>query len=318
MIDSEKHLTKLQTDEFLTELVRIHGDRFVEYRKQWDQTCALDFIPDFPLHLELEVTNYCNLKCKMCHFSHYSHGKGGRVNTPIENIKKIFDQCAGRLPALLIGTGAESLLHPKIKTIIKMAHEAEIMDIILSTNGVLLDDSLIELLIDLQIARITISIDASTPETYKKIRGGDLRQVEKNIMSLAKKKKERQSQLPYLRVTFVRQEDNEHEVDAFTEKWLGVADRVDVQDLIELQGDNDETQITNDMIARTCSHPFQRLSVGHDGQVSPCCTFYNKFLVLGNINESSLDELWHGDKIKRLRKSLLDRDFCGACKKCLS
>ena len=51
-----------------------------------------------------------------------------------------------------------------------------------------------------------------------------------------------------------------------------------------------------------CEYPWLSLSVMADGNVVPCTQISNSELVLGNINESSLEEIWNGKKYKELRE----------------
>lgn len=316
--DNELHLKKNESDAFLSELYKIHGERFAKYREDWDRTCAQEFVSDFPLHLELEINNYCNLKCKMCHFAKYFHNPGKKKDMDLDLLDVILEQCKGRLPAVLIGSGAESLLHPQIEEIIGKFYDAEIMDIIVSTNGLLLTEKIVDLLIALQIARITISVDAVSQHVYKKIRGGNLALVEKNILRLIKAKEKASSQLPYLRLTFVMQPENMHEEEAFRKKWTGVADRIDFQKLLIIDGDDIESKVSNADIKNNCAHPFQRVTIDFNGDVYPCCTYYKKYLKLGNIKESSIQYLWKSQKMEKLRQSLKERKYFKACRKCLN
>ena len=52
---------------------------------------------------------------------------------------------------------------------------------------------------------------------------------------------------------------------------------------------------------RRCPQPFQRLVVGRDGRVSPCCADWDQQYVLGNISTNSLLELWNSDKMNYIR-----------------
>ena len=37
--------------------------RFIEYRRKWDENPKKLYHGEFPLHLDIEVTSNCNLKC---------------------------------------------------------------------------------------------------------------------------------------------------------------------------------------------------------------------------------------------------------------
>lgn len=313
----ETHLQGFQKPDYLQALSDKFGLRFDEYRQLWKDSSTTAAVPEFPLHLELELNNYCNLRCSMCHFAEFEHDPANRKHMELDLLDSILRECKGQLPALLLGSGTEPLLHPHIAEIIRHANDADVMDIILSTNGLLLSEHMMSLLVDLEIARVTVSLDAATAATYGKIRGGDLERVEQNLYQLIRLRNARGARLPYLRVTFVVQKENEHEMEGFAQKWRPIADRVDFQKLLPVYTDLNNHP-PGEMIKGVCAQPFQRLTVDYDGDVFPCCTYYKKHLRLGNLRDASLKHFWCCDEMASLRRNLRDRDFCSACAKCLS
>ena len=51
-----------------------------------------------------------------------------------------------------------------------------------------------------------------------------------------------------------------------------------------------------------CEYPWLSLTVMADGNVVPCTQISNNELVLGNVNEQSLEEIWNGENYKKLRE----------------
>ena len=42
-------------------------DNFTSYRKTWDKSCVkAEILTDFPLHMDIELTSDCNLRCVRC------------------------------------------------------------------------------------------------------------------------------------------------------------------------------------------------------------------------------------------------------------
>lgn len=177
---------------------------------------------DRPMYVDIEVNNYCNMRCKMCRYG-MDENENGKENMPIEVLDKLLRDCrAIGVPSYFLGGGTECLVNPKIKDII--THIREIgggIDDVLITNGYALHDELIDLLLDLKWEKVFISVDAATAETYRKIRGKDLKVVERNIQSLLQKRNERGMQIPVVRLSFVIQPDNIHEKEMFFDKWGG-------------------------------------------------------------------------------------------------
>jgi cyclic pyranopterin phosphate synthase len=53
-----------------------------------------------------------------------------------------------------------------------------------------------------------------------------------------------------------------------------------------------------------CYYPFMQLLLQPTGVVSPCC--WNQGIVLGQIPYQTLDEIWNGESLRRLRREFLD------------
>ncbi len=51
-----------------------------------------------------------------------------------------------------------------------------------------------------------------------------------------------------------------------------------------------------------CEYPWLSLTVMADGNVVPCTQVSNSELVLGNVNDNSLEDIWNGKKYKEFRK----------------
>ncbi|MBF0584590.1 MAG: SPASM domain-containing protein [Magnetococcales bacterium] len=53
-----------------------------------------------------------------------------------------------------------------------------------------------------------------------------------------------------------------------------------------------------------CEYPFGHLYICSDGRVKPCCQDSPDWIVLGNLNESSLPEIWNNTATRTLRREL--------------
>lgn len=308
------HVKRYCNTDIIAELTKIHGEEYTEYRTKWDLTEKGAIIPEKPLDFWFETNSHCNLKCKMCYHSITSE-KVVKHNVSLETIKEIIKQCKELgIPSVEMGSGAECTLHPEIKEILKIFKTSGGMDHILITNGTLLTEELINLILDLKIERFMISVDAATAETYKKIRGGDFERLENNINKFLELRNKRNLKTPILRLSFVKQEDNIHEVNAFLEKWKDKADIVDFQDYID-HGNVDNIQDI-EVENFICPHPFRSIGMLNNGDLVPCCTFFDKYFILGNIKNMTIEEAWNCDKIKALRQSFLDGKIHKVCKNC--
>jgi len=64
-----------------------------------------------------------------------------------------------------------------------------------------------------------------------------------------------------------------------------------------------------------CMLPWMHLHAFPDGRAYPCCFAFDK-LHVGNVNEQSMEEVFNGDKMKKLRLNMLSNTKSRECVKC--
>ncbi len=312
-------------------LFPVFGERFTEYRKNYVDTLNSEhtgFVPPHPLTVTLELVNRCNLNCVMCYTVNH---KGQKYTLDMDSLRKFFADCTRNgVPSLMLGDHSEALLYKEIREVILVAKAAGIMDIFLFTNGVLLTEELSAFLVQEQISRVFVSLDAATPETYIAIRGKDeLARIERNLLKLLEIRRDRDSELPMVRVSFCVQQGNHQEQDAFHRKWEGVVDYIDYQaasdvswvtELVETGTVKDAKLLEADTGHKLpfCNQPFGYLCVLSSGDITPCCNFYAHNLKIGHISRDTIQDVWNGEAMKTLRQELLTGNFNNTCRVCLS
>jgi len=67
-----------------------------------------------------------------------------------------------------------------------------------------------------------------------------------------------------------------------------------------------------------CFAPFKSLAVLWNGDCTFCCEDFNGELIVGNIKDNSLEEIWYGERLNNARKDMhnliLSNKFCQRCK----
>lgn len=117
-----------------------------------------------PLELNLEISDQCNLKCRMCptrvlHQEHLTQSDPNRVVKAMEMLKVKTLRFSGLGEPMMADT-----FWPLVDTANNMGCK-----IAMVTNGTLLDDESIQKICD-TFSMITISLDSATSETYQSIR----------------------------------------------------------------------------------------------------------------------------------------------------
>jgi len=311
-INPEKQLSDVLTKKF--------GKRFSDYREEYYKILNSSkenykHVPDYPLNVLVEVVNKCNLECIMCLSS---HRKGPTKVISNETISKLFKEFKeNNLPALMFGAGDEPLMFSDIDKMWEIANSSGIMDIFIFTNGTLLNEEMCNKILDHDVARVFISLDAATEETYAKIRlknkhieddtsnqnnlkiihedSNQLAIIEENVKRLLELRNSRNLELPQIRLSFAVQQRNKHEIELFKKKWENIVDFIEFQQTMNIDFDKlsrlseeerwkrREPLFEKDFV-KDCKAPFHSATVWADGSVIPCCTFQGKNLTLGNIN----------------------------------
>ena len=70
---------------------------------------------------------------------------------------------------------------------------------------------------------------------------------------------------------------------------------------------------------RVCYQPFKGFTVTPEGTVSACIIDYSRDLVVGDLNQSTLSEIWEGEVYKNFRRRHLTKNLDGLiCHNCMN
>jgi len=321
-------LIRVQNERKENVFKKKYGNAYVNYRKILDQSEKNLALNAYPPLILLEVTSFCNYRCKMCVHTILNDFKNDMMS--VELVKNIAKQCKElKVPAITIGAGYECLIHKDIKEIVNIIlNETDVIELWLITNGKELTEDIANFLINMEIGVIAISIDAVKPETYKSIRGGNLQIIENNIKRLIDIRNQMKKDFPLVRVSFVEQEKNKDEADLFIEKWKDIADIIDFQKLFDYEKYYGLKKLPpiNELKPHSffCSTPYRLLSIRCNGDIEPCCVgglekiCKTESIVIGNISIMSLLEAWNSKKINLFRNYSINNNPCDLCIYCNS
>jgi radical SAM protein with 4Fe4S-binding SPASM domain len=187
--------------------------------------------------ITIEVTDFCNLHCKMCSQgkSEMPHGvpKGFLSFETWINIIKGLKNFEGpnTLTPFWIG---EPLLNKDFKQMMTYAFENNnnnqlFTSITINTNGALLTKEISDEFLRLAslhnqnkstFGRIHFSIDAINPETFQKIKGSnDLKKINENIIYFLEKRRDLKLKYPNITIAFIVMEENKNEAKEFLDFW---------------------------------------------------------------------------------------------------
>ena len=112
---------------------------YFEYRKSWDKIPREKTETKFPIHLDIETTTNCNLKCPMCPRTvMIENGTFGNDSGYIiqEDYMNIVDQGVQHgVKSIKLNYLGEPLLHKDIIDHVRYAKNRGVLDVLMNTNG---------------------------------------------------------------------------------------------------------------------------------------------------------------------------------------
>ncbi len=285
---------------------KIKDERIKEYRSKWHQNPMKHIVERVPVHLDIESTSICNLRCPFCATTHekYSHGY---IST--ELFSRVIDEaCSKGVYSIKLNFRGEPLLHPKIAELVSYAKKQGIADVFFNTNATLLTMDIARRLIDTGLDRLIVSFEGYSKDVYEKNRvGARFENVVSNIRNFITLRRKLGSDWPVLRLQTVNIYGQELCLEKYKEFWQDYADEITCIDLRDETADH--TKLSE--LTWECPYLYTRLCITWDGNVYTC-PFMNhtidkyKWRGFGNIKDSSIEEIWNSDYITKLREKHLE------------
>lgn len=293
------------------------GIRYERYRLTWDRAAREATETDRPVQINVELTSRCNLACGMCFksFPDSSQYRSGELS--LAQINAIADEAREISVDSLWLSGGEPLMHPDVKQALRLLGKAAPVDYWMVTNGQLLEKDVARELVASGLTWVSISIDANSTNSYRRIRGASFDRLLRNIDGFLDERERLGSLLPLLRVSFVQQQENRGEARGFFDRWRGVADIVDLQTLSDYRSQETMPELY-DVPSFRCVDPYRIVSVIPDGSIVPCCNSFSRirspFSIPGNRIMDYWNSEWHHDFARAIRSGIYEGE-CGLCAK---
>jgi len=278
---------------------------------------------DFPSQINVDLIEQCNYACIHCPYSMLAQTKRmTHVRLSREMNQKMVDEVrqygSGRTQQIRYTANGEPFLHPEIMDILRYAIKNSGTFVTITTNGSLVDKQKSEQLLDSGLGLIDFSLDAYKEETYQAIRvHGCLEKVREHVQHMLKKRAEGNYRTRIV-VSFVVQEKNEIEKNAFEQYWKeqGV-DCVIFRKLHSAGGEMFCREKKGHV--QPCVYPWERIILDAKGHLQYCPNSWGSELNFDvNYEEHSIREVWNGETYAKLRKEHLADQFeafkhCESC-----
>jgi radical SAM protein with 4Fe4S-binding SPASM domain len=299
-----------------------------------------------PLSVHIDISSICNFRCSFCFQADNKAMKNvglKRGKMSLELFKKIVDDLTEfpeKVKKIKIGNHGEPTLHKDLPEMIAYAKKMEVAEVIeVFTNGSKLEPGLNQALVDAGLQRINVSVEGLSDERYMQVAGvkQDFSELVEGVKDLYKRKDD--SLVIYVKIadqtsaldkgdnrTFILSED---ERQYFYDTFGNICDEIYIEKIVpqwaetqlDKQNDVSETGMYDQKIKRykeTCPFTFMYLHFNCDGTTSPCTLDWPRKVVIGNVNEQSVKDIWTGRSLHNLRVAMLkgqrkDINFCKNC-----
>lgn len=299
-----------------------HGDdRFLA---DWLKRMICRPVPKFPRMVQIQTHTGCNGGCLFCPYSEASRETPrGRMSDTL--FKKIVKEIADhnvtqRISPYLMN---EPFLDPEIlekaRYIKKHVPKARI---VLTTNGSLLTESVVEdLTRDNPLRAIYISMQGIDKEPYESVMGGTL-VFERTFENVERLIAARDAKIPDLKIVITMVKTNRIDVDKAVDYWRSRGVEAKYTRLENRGGNTQAFDALNTGKKKQyteCVRLLKNAYILFNGDMVLCCTDYFKTTILGNVNESSIYDIWNSPHALGIRRNFLRRHFSSIplCNECL-
>lgn len=255
----------------------------------------------FPRRINVEPTNLCNMRCRLCPHPRMSRPKG---TMSLDIFRRIAEECAQHGSSLWLQYMGEPLLHPRIIDMVRLAKQAGVGRVGLSTNALLLDEEMAARIVASGLDRLECSVDAVDEATFLQNRGSPhYRRVVANIEGFLAYKQRMAARTPVTSIQYMsfvfEGRDREEEIVRFWEGRLGRDDFI--MSIRDYSFAGSVRAPDTDRARLPCLWVFRYALILWDGTLAACGSDFDGRGGMGNVGERSIAEIWQGEGFRALR-----------------
>lgn len=288
----------------------------------------------FPISVEVHLTDRCNLNCEWCTDKNLRNNK---ATLDLGIIKKLFHEFGIQRTGVTLEGGGEPTLHPNFQEVIEAGKEANV-DMGLISNGTIDISEYVD-----KLNWVRISLDSSTKDEYKREKGVDcFERVMENLERLSRSRNPEETFVGVGYVLTTRNQSNLIElikhlddigVDYIYMRPVEEADDImpSLESLLNLRkkiaGLTADRRIKymlviNDRVVdKNAGLPciaHSLTSIIHaDGEVALCEKRREDGIIIGNVYDDSFSNIWRSSCREQASQRLLDprcQKGCHACR----
>ena len=298
-----------------------------------------------PTIFNIETTNYCNMKCVFCARTIFMQRKNIWINDDLfekmldkvkvhkdENLNNFWSwlEKDGKFDrkevsengfyfsvvsrCLILHGYGEPFLDKYLIKRLEACKERNIPTYFSCTPATMTVEKAVKAM-EAGLTVLKFSLDAMDDDNIKSIRGRKANYDEsiKKILKLLEIKKERSFKT--LMVPCMIALNNDEKSKKMHENFINFWKDKDVYAYIKSQDNrwlfeqNQKLENKSHYAQQYCEFPWTSATIMAEGNVVPCTQISNNEIVLGNVNENSLEDIWNGEKYQKLRNMHITGKF---------
>jgi radical SAM protein with 4Fe4S-binding SPASM domain len=274
----------------------------------------------------------CPFKCRMCPFHEpttreiYTNKSEMAFSTLQNIVRNVPNDPYYSFDMSAIGETLE--FKPISEYISYMKKEKPLVNTIISTNGLLLTEQLFKDLVKSGLDTIQISLFAENPANHEFITGTKTYdKICDNLLAVSAIRRELKSKKPFLQAFMIEAKETQEHSRHFQEKWSKYVDQAFIRPIYNagrtIEGLTPAYEESISAERYPCITPWYSTAIRSNGDVLACYMFHwyketKDSMVIGNINDSSLADLWrmqlfHHFREAHLRQHLDPYPVCANC-----
>ena len=285
-----------------------------------------------PSYLDVELTNFCNYNCRFCPTGTKTMQRmrgmmpDKVVEAIAENVRKY------HISGVRFIRWGEPTLHPEYIPIMDDIRKSGAI-IHINTNGSFVEKEQIKRLLDIHLDSIKFSFQGADEGTYDEMRvGGDYKKLLETVRLFYEMRGNKD--YPYIQISTTLTTENEEQIENFKNDVVDICDyynigytklnhlNVDNMRVSELEKSKiskiQRHEINNHKFLRNCPEAFDKLSINWNGDVTLCCSDYDNFMIIGNILDMDILELFNSKAADMYRSTIANRQYekikcCSTC-----
>ena len=271
-----------------------------------------------PFLLYVDPSSACNFRCQFCPTGHIDLIKNSDYKRSLMGLglfEKLIDELAEfsqPLKVMRMNKIGEPLLNKQLAEMIALAkNSGRVQHIDLATNGALFTEELLTKMITAGLDRLNISLEGINAEQYlqhAKVKI-DFPEFVRKIKWLYANKGDCEVTIK-VPGNYLSPEQQREFYDTFgeycdrifVESIAPIWPEFDIEERSGFEVQMDQGQYQQSLEEKSvCSYLFYAMAVNADGTISACCPDWDQKLVIGDLKQQSIKQIWNSEKMLELR-----------------